>query len=245
MYKTDCSTCVFFDCISDHKCLLGKRDIYQVRGKVEGANLNAFCSAYRPEQWAEEIGDHSIDDLIYQVRKEMSPPINFTINFNGSLVDLEKTLKSIREIKNRNIRSTLTVISRQVEYTHELLDIINKQPFIKDRIFLVHMISDDVIAIDQAFKNMVNGYVVAVECGYVFRDDFSKRLEHYVCDKIEDVYMVYDDNHILFYSKIFKVLGGNRDKQIGDKLFTGRFVDKVLSMDESKKGIYNWGEFFE
>lgn len=246
MLHTKCSECVFNKKENGIQVGCELKNIDNIKKELVENNfvLSKFCTGFRPQHWVDDVGTDDKEKLLELVKTEMIPPINYVIIFEDSIDKLKTTLESIRNIKNKNPRSTLTVVNKKVEFNEEIYSIINKENFIKDRIYLVYIIDDNVNPVDQAFKNMINGYATYVYAGYEFKEDFVNKINDFTNLESKNLYLVHDQAHLLFFVKIFQFLNGNKKTMHGEVVNDLSFIERVTKENYLKTGVYNWKDFF-
>lgn len=206
--------------------------------------LNRFCMAYRPDDWLGKVAPDT--DIVELVKDELRIVANFCIEFNYDLKDLEKTLNSIKNMDAVHPNSTLTIINDNYAYNPEITKLMyDMEQFKKDRIYIVFMIDDTQSRIDQAFKNMYNGYVYHVNAGYEFPKDLCDTLRRKINFEMVQPAMIYSEDRAIFNSKIFHTLGGNMPKGYGDHMETRPFIERLRSAPSKTKTIFTWEEFFD
>lgn len=242
MVKTYCKDCVFNKKEGDVQVGCEIKNIEKATSSLEDGNmvLDRFCTGFRPQHWVDDVGTSDKAKLIELAKIEMIAPVNYAIIFEDNIEDLKKTLASIRAIENKNPRSTLTVINKKVEFNEEIYSLINQENFIKDRIYLVYVIDQEINVVDQAFKNMINGYAAYVYAGYEFPNNFVNKINEFTNIDFGYLYTVHDERKLLFNVKIFNFLGGNKK----DEKNHSSFLEKVKAENSLKVGVYDWKEFF-
>lgn len=242
MVKTYCKDCVFRKEENGAQVGCEIKNLTNISVAMEDGKmvLDRFCTGFRPQHWVDDVGTLDKDKLIELVNIEMISPINYAIIFDNNIEDLKKTLASIRSIKNKNPRSTLTVINKSVEFNEEIYSIINKENFIKDRIYLVFIIDENVNIVDQSFKNMINGYSVYVKAGYEFQEEFVNKINDFTNINFKYLYAVHNKDCLLFYGKIYKFISGNKNKEHEGL----SFLERIKKENSLNVGVYDWKEFF-
>lgn len=242
MVKTYCKDCVFRKEVDGVQVGCEIKNLQNVVVTMEDGKmvLDRFCTGFRPQHWVDDVGTSDKDKLIELAKIEMISPVNYAIIFDDSIEDLQKTLASIRSIKNKNPRSTLTVINKKVEFNQEIYSIINKENFIKDRIYLVYIIDENVNIVDQSFKNMINGYSVYVKAGYEFQEEFVNKINDFTNINFKYLYAVHNKECLLFYSKIYKFVVSDKSEESKNL----SFLERIKKQNALNVGVYDWKEFF-
>jgi len=246
MLTTSCKNCVFK--IGENNqtgCHLNRLDKLP-HTKNEDGNfvILKFCNGFRPERWKEDVDVSSMEDMLATVKHEMHVPINFVIQFNDSIENLKKTLKSISEIENVNARSTLTVVNRKVEYNEEISQIIFQQNFPEDKIFLVYIIEENDAVMNTCFKNFNIGNMVTVWAGYEFPVNFENVINKTINEDMSKLYLVFDENKYLTNTHLFKRLNGDLPLTLDDgTIDNDNYINKVCQRSGGN-GVYSWSEYF-
>jgi hypothetical protein len=246
MLTTSCKNCVFKIGESDQTgCHLNRLD-KMPHTKDEDGNfvILKFCNGFRPERWKEDVGVSTIEEMIATVKHEMHSPINFVIHFKDSLEELKKTLESISRIQNLNKRSTLTVVNKKVEFNEEISEIIFRQNFHEDRIFLMFILDENQPILNNCFKNFNVGNMVTVWAGYEFPENFEDLVNKTVNEDMEKLYLIFDDNKYFTSTQLFKSLNGDLPLVLDNgEVDSDDYVNKICRRSGGN-GVYNWSEYF-
>lgn len=242
---TSCKDCIFS--VKEDKlqtgCSFGRIEAYSNRGiniiEAEDLEENEFfvletwCSAYREELWKTA---HEGEDLEEALQKELDPKVQFIIIIQDELDGLQKTVVSAlnqelfspkRLIFVNNSDSSYFELIQKIKWMEEN-DIIPKET--DYRIQDVRGKASNAEVIDEAFKNVSNGYYSVIESGKEAPLDLIKRLYNAINIRIEKVgYVEPTDgvNGMTVQAVLHRFLYGNKGADLKTKLQEGEAVDRV------------------
>ena len=239
---TSCKDCVFS--IKEDKlqtgCSFGRIEAYSNRGvniiEAEDLEENEFfvletwCSAYREELWKTA---HEGEDLEEAIQKELDPKVQFIIIIQDALDGLQKSIDSALSQELFSPKRLIFVNNSDLSYFEVITKINEVVPEGTDyRIQDIRGEATNLEAIDEAFKNVSNGYYSVIESGKEAPLDLTKRLYNAINIKIEKVgYVEPTDgaNGMTVQAVLHKFLFGNKGADLKTKILDGESMDKVES----------------
>ncbi len=228
--------------------------------KDETFTLKRFCNTYRPDKWLSDLDFDQRLDIESEVMKEIYPKVGFIINFDleseNPIGNLEKTLKSIPQAENGTLY--VVVVNEKVEYNEEIWGsfISNFGEVSKIKYHIVqlnHVYSDIDMLIDQSFTHAQNGWVQCLTSGDEVDENCIGKIHELINIKMKKLIMILPKNEkdpfsgLVFPAYLFKFLNGNGVKVFRDEKADSRsFITKVLEAEKrgETKTVYTWEEFY-
>lgn len=261
MINTHCKDCIFaryndnniqFSCTLERPEKLGVKEI-----KDSSFVLERFCNTYRPAEWVDDLPfDQKVTGAESAALQEVKPRIGFFIRLDtdseNGIDDLEKTLKSIKDI--HGVAAYVVVITDKVEYNEDtwglFISIFGEESKTKYSIVqLTEPPQKTVSIIDEAFGQAQNGWIMTATSGETIEPEILDKLNKIINIDMKQVVMIEPNDEfsgLVFQAYIFKFLNGNKIKLFKDETVDSRdFVEKVKDAEKrgGTKAVMTWEEF--